>query len=265
MPAGVETTKCIVAPFGNTEAVVIQGFDATLALGSHHLITYLTTAPVQSNPVDCSPFTSVVSGSDVPLAIIDRKQVDFAMPQGIGIDMPANANLRIEAHYINTTASDLQGHGLVTFHTVPKATAPAYQPASFLFYGTALFTIPPNASYSTGPIFQVGPAGTHYFLAMTHQHRLGTGVDAWGSAKQGDLSNQLVADTDWSNPSWKLLSPMVSFDGKSGLTFQCDWTNTTTQSVSFGESALQEMCFVGGYYYPSKGFEFCLNGACVFR
>ena len=265
LPAGVETTKCIVSPFGNTEAVVIQGFDSTLALGSHHLIVYLTTAAVQPTPVDCSPFTSVVSGSDVPLAIIDRKQVDFAMPQGIGLDIPANANLRIEAHYINTTASDLQGHGLVTFHTVPKATAPAYQPASFLFYGTALFTIPPNASHSTGPIFQVGPAGTHYFLAMTHQHRLGTGVTAWGSAHQGDLSNQLVADKDWSNPSWKLLSPMVTFDGKSGLTFQCDWTNTTTQSVSFGESALQEMCFVGGYYYPSKGFEFCLNGACVFR
>jgi hypothetical protein len=111
----------------------------------------------------------------------------------------------------------------------------------------------------------VGPAGTKYFLAMTHQHRLGTGVYAWGSAQQGDMSNQLVADTDWSNPSWKLLSPMVSFDGKSGLTFQCDWTNTTTQTVSFGESALNEMCFVGGYYYPSKGFEFCLNGGCVFR
>ena len=265
IPAGVQTTKCIVTPFGNTQAVVIQGFDSTLALGSHHLIIYLTTAAVQSNPVDCSPFTSVVSGSDVPLAIIDRKQVDFSMPQGIGLDIPANANIRIEAHYINTTSADLQGHGLVTFHTVPKATAPAYQPASFLFYGTALFTIPPNASASTGPIFQVGPAGTSYFLAMTHQHELGTGVYAWASAKQGDMSNQLVADKDWSNPSWKLLSPMVTFDGKSGLTFQCDWTNTTSQSVSFGESATQEMCFVGGYYYPSKGFEFCMNGACVFR
>jgi hypothetical protein len=265
LPAGIETTKCIVSPFGNTQAVVIQGFDSTLALGSHHLIVYLTTAAVQPTPVDCTPFTSVVSGSDVPLAIIDRKQVDFVMPQGIGLDIPANANIRIEAHYINTTSTDLQGHGLVTFHAVPKATAPAYQPASFLFYGTALFTIPPNSTYSTAPIFQVGPAGTQYFLAMTHQHRLGTGVYAWASAQPGDMSNQLVADKDWSNPSWKLLSPMVSFNGKSGLTFQCDWTNTTTQSVSFGESALDEMCFVGGYYYPSKGFEFCMNGACVFR
>jgi hypothetical protein len=261
----VQTTKCIVKPFGNTQAVVVEGFDSTLAIGSHHLIVYLTSAAPSPTPVDCSPFTGVVSGGDVPLAIIDRKQVDFVMPQGIGLDIPANANVKIEAHYINASPSDLQGQGLVTFHTVPKATAGSYQPASFLFYGTSMFSIPPNASATTGPIFQVGPANTQYFLGMTHQHELGTGVALWGSAQQGDMSNQLLDDTDWSNPSWKLLSPMVAFNGKSGLTFQCNWTNTTSQTVGFGESATQEMCFVGGYYYPSKGFEFCLDGACVFR
>jgi hypothetical protein len=265
VPAGVETTKCIVEPFGNTAAVVAEGFDSTLALGSHHLIAYLTTSPVNKTPVDCSPFTGVVSGGDVPLGIIDRKTVSFAMPPNVGQDIPANANVKVEAHYINTTSSDLQGSGLVTFHTVPKATAGSYQPASFLFYGTGAINIPPNASFSTGPLFQAGPANTKFFLAMTHQHRLGTGVQLWASAQKGDQANQLLDDTDWSNPSWKTLTPMFSFDGTSGLTYQCDWTNTTNSTVTFGESALQEMCFVGGYYYPSKGFEFCLNGACVFR
>jgi hypothetical protein len=263
--AGVETTVCIVQPLGNTDPIVIQGFDSTLAPGSHHLIVYLTKAAVQSAPVPCSPFTSVVAGSDSPLAIIDRKQITFAMPQGIGLDIPANANVRVEAHYINASSSALQGHGLVTFHTAPKATAPPYQPASFLFYGTSNIHVPPGAMVSTGPLFQKGPSGTQYFLAMTHQHRLGVGVTLWGSAHAGDTSNQLLDDKDWSNPSWLLLSPMVTFDGTSGLTYQCDWDNTTTQPVSFGESALQEMCFVGGYYYPAKGFEFCLDGACAFR
>jgi hypothetical protein len=262
---GVETTQCIVRPMGNTEPIVIEGFDSTLAVGSHHLIVYLTNAAVQANPVPCSPFTNVVAGSDSPLAIIDRRQITFAMPQGIGLDIPANANVRVEAHYINATSSMLQGQGLVTFHAVPKATAPPYQPASFLFYGTTNINIPPGATVSTNPIFQRGPAGTQYFLAMTHQHRLGTGVALWGSAHAGDMSNQLLDDKDWSNPSWQLLSPMMAFDGTSGLTFECSWVNSTSKAVSFGESALQEMCFVGGYYYPAKGFEFCLDGLCAFR
>jgi hypothetical protein len=265
LPAGVETTECVVQPFGNTQPVVIQGFDSNLDPGSHHMIVYLTSAAVQSSPVACAPFTNVALGTDVPLAIITRDHISFLLPQGIGIDIPANANIRIEAHYINATANDEKGHGVVTFHTLPKATAPAYTPASFLFWGTKNITIPPSAPASTGPIFQAGPAGTHYFLATTHQHRLGTGVYVWSSAQAGDLSNQIIADKDWSNPSWKLLSPTVDFNGSNGLTFQCDWTNTTTQPVTFGESALNEMCFVGGYYYPAKGFEFCLDGLCVFR
>jgi hypothetical protein len=31
------------------------------------------------------------------------------------------------------------------------------------------------------------------------------------------------------------------------------------------ESALDEMCFVGGYYYPSQGFQLCLDGQCQLR
>jgi len=270
VPAGVETTKCIVAPFGNSAAVVIQGFDSTLALGSHHLIVYLTSAAPNSTPVDCSPFVGVVTSNDVPLGIIDRKQVNFSFPTGVGVDIPAKANIRIEAHYINTTASDLQGSGLVTFHTIPKAGAPAYQPASFLFYGTKNISVLPNSSASTtpaggAPLFQAGPSGTHYFLGMTHQHRLGTGVTLWASAQAGDTSHQLLDDKDWSNPSWQLFSPVFDFNGTSGLSYQCTWTNTTTSTVTFGESALQEMCFVGGYYYPSKGFQLCLDNLCVFR
>jgi hypothetical protein len=114
-------------------------------------------------------------------------------------------------------------------------------------------------------MFQAGPAGAHYFLASTHQHRLGTGIQIWESAKQGDMSNQIVYDHDWANPSWKLLAPEYVFDGTNGLTYQCDWDNTTDQTVTFGESALDEMCFVGGYYYPSKGFQFCMNGHCGYR
>jgi hypothetical protein len=260
-----ETTECIVQPFGNTEDVVVQGLDSTLAPGSHHLIVYLTKQSVSSTPVTCAPFTGLVGGMDTPLAVITREHVTFQFPQGVGQDVPAGANVKVEAHYINTTSSDLQGQGTVTFHTVAKATAPAYQAAGFLFWGTLNISIPPNSSFSTGPLFDVGPAGTHYMLATTHQHRLGTRAQIWGGTSASDQSNALADDRDWSNPSWKLLSPTFDFDGTNGLAFQCDWTNTTTATVTFGESALDEMCFIGGYYYPSQGFHFCLDGKCRFR
>ena len=33
----------------------------------------------------------------------------------------------------------------------------------------------------------------------------------------------------------------------------------------FGESALDEMCFVIGYYYPSTGVDVCVDGMCEYR
>lgn len=263
--AGVETTVCIVVPFGASEDVVVNSIDVNLAPGSHHLIVYKTTSTPRTTPFPCVPFAGIALGMDVPLVFANREQVTWTFPTGIGQDVAANTYVKIEAHYINATATDLQGHGEVTFHTTPKASSPPYQPADFTFWGSTKIDIPPNATASTGKLFQSGIAGTHLISITTHQHRLGTDVSVWESSASGQTDTQIAHDTDWANPSWGLLSPKYDFDGTNGLTYECDWTNTTDQSVAFGESALNEMCFIGGYYYPSKGLDLCIDGNCMNR
>jgi hypothetical protein len=201
-------------------------------------------------------------GADIPVAFANKENVTWSFPTGIGIDVPVNQNVKVEGHYINTTAADLQGQGTVNFHASPKATHAAYQPAGYAFYGTTNINIPPNSSASTGPLFQAGPSGTHLISISTHQHRLGTRAQVWASGSAGDVADQIADDHDWSQPAWKTLAPQYDFDGTNGLTYQCDWTNTTNQAVSFGESALDEMCFAGGYIYPSNGLDLCIDGGC---
>ncbi|HEX8790097.1 MAG TPA: hypothetical protein VF765_04040, partial [Polyangiaceae bacterium] len=97
-----ETTVCMVMPLGNTEDVVLDGFDMQLAPGSHHLIAYLTdAAPTAPQTYPCSPFTGVVIGTDVPIAFANAESISFSFPKGVAMDIPANANIKIEAHYIN--------------------------------------------------------------------------------------------------------------------------------------------------------------------
>ncbi len=261
VPAGVETTQCIVVPLGNTEDVVLNSYTINLSEGSHHLIVYMTTDAEQDDPINCSPFTGLATGTDMPIVFANEKQETWAFPSGIAIDIPANQMIKIEGHYINTTASDLQGTGNVSFATTPKSSSPPFQAANFNFFGTMNISIPPNATYSTGPLFQAGIAGTHFISVTTHQHRLGTGIQVW-AGNPGDQTDPIADDMDWSTPSWKLIAPQFDFDGTNGLTFQCSWTNTTDTTVGFGESALDEMCFVGGYYYPSQGMNLCLDGQC---
>jgi len=261
-----ETTVCIVVPLGNAEDFVVRSVDVSLAPGSHHLIVYETQDPEQATPYTCTPFTDIAFGTDVPLVFANREQVNWTFPDGVAQEVPANTMVKIEAHYINATASTLQGHGQVTFHGVPKSQAGTYQPASFAFWGTLNIDIPPNASANTGQLFQAGVPGTHLISITTHQHRLGTGIEVWESKAPSDATGKVIAnDTDWANPSWTALDPQYDFDGTSGLTFQCNWTNTTDQTVQFGESALDEMCFVGGYYWPGTFLDLCINGHCKNR
>jgi hypothetical protein len=153
----------------------------------------------------------------------------------------------------------------VTVHGVPKSQAGSYQPIGFAFWGTINIDILPNSSASTGPLFQVGTAGRHLISISTHQHHLGTGIQVWESSAAGQKGTQLANDTNWANPSWTMLQPEVVFNGTNGLTFDCSWNNTTSQEVKFGESALDEMCFVGGYEFPFTGLDLCINGHCRTR
>ena len=265
LPAGVETTQCIVAALGNTTDVVMTGYDVNLLPGSHHMIVYATTDAVQPDPINCTPFAGLAVGTDTPIAFANKLQETWSFPSGVAVPIPANQNIRVEAHYINTTQGDLTGQGTITLHTTDAATAPPYQAAGYNFYGTFNISIPPNSTYSTGMLFEPGIAGTTQIQITTHQHHLGTGIQVWESTGSGQTGTQIANDMDWSNPAWSTLDPQYAFDGTNGLAFQCSWTNTTDQTVGFGESALDEMCFVGGYYYPSHGMHFCVDGQCRIR
>jgi hypothetical protein len=260
--AGVEITQCIVVPLGNTDEMVLDGYQIDLYPGSHHLFAYFTSEAPHSNLVDCRPFAGLIAESDVPVAFAGKEHLTWSFPSGVAVDIPAAQNVKLEAHYINTTSATIQAQGTITLQATPKATHVAYDPAGFAFIGTVHIDIPPNAAYSTGPLFQRVPAGTQLVSITTHEHRLGTRAQVWASAQAGDLSTPIADDHDWSAPTWRTLSQPVDFDGTNGVTFQCDWTNTTDQPVTYGESALQEMCEVGGYFHPGHGIMFCFDGTC---
>jgi hypothetical protein len=264
LAAGDEKTVCIVKSLGNTEDMVLSSIDATLAPGSHHLIVYRTTAAENLTPTPCMPFGGVGVGADRPVLIVTTPTGSWKFPDGVGLELKPDQMLRIEAHYINTGSTDIQGHGTVTFHGAPAAAAP-FQPADVFVWGTLNISVPAKSQASTPVNFQAGIAGTQMLSISTHEHRLGTLVQAWESPGPGSQGMQIANDKDWSNPAWTALEPPFAFDGRSGVSYQCSWNNTTDQAVMFGESALDEMCFILGYYYPSTGVDVCVDGACEYR
>jgi hypothetical protein len=261
-----EKTVCILKKIDTTDDIIATRVVVDLAPGSHHLIVYRWSGTQENlTPFACTPFNTLISSGASPIVMAGKAHTDYGFPAGVGVEIAAHQLLRIEAHYINAGSAPLQGSATVKFEGIKSSEASSYQKANFAFWGSTQFDIAPMSTFSTGVKFQVGAPGMKVFGVTTHQHQLGTGVKVWASSGPGDTSHQLLDEKSWGSPELKTLDPVLTFDGTNGLSYQCDWNNPTANDVKFGESATNEMCFVGSYYYPSHGFDACIDGRCQGR
>jgi hypothetical protein len=265
LQAGQETTVCITKRLGNANALDITKMHTTLAPGSHHMIFYRSNDTTESpNPTSCQPFQGIIQGT-VPLFIAESPDSVLNFPQGVAYSLPANTMYRLEAHYINTTQQVLQGMGTVELYTNTNP-ATITDHANLTFMGNAQISIPAGRTCelpcggTPTPTFHALSAGTKVFGVTTHEHHLG--IDAWVELTTGaNVSGTMLVDNpDWNNPLLKLFDPPLEIQAGQGLRFNCKYQNDTNATVSFGESATEEMCFIWAYYYPDAGFQLCANG-----
>lgn len=264
---GEEQTTCTIIKLGNTDGAFVRRFRANLTQGSHHMIVYTSTNPTESTtPLPCQGLSGILAGEH-PVFIAQQADADLVFPTAddgtpVAFQIDPDQMLKIELHAINTTASPLMVTGTAILDTVPLSTKVVV--SDLAFWGTKKINIPANGSYDTGVKYQAAIPGTKSFAVTTHQHHLGTEMQVWYSTGPTDTTNLVADGKDWSNPPLVMLSPPVDFpaDGSKGFAYDCRWVNTTSTPVKFGESFYDEMCFLWHYYYPSQGFQACLDGQC---
>jgi hypothetical protein len=261
---GEENTQCLVLPLGNTSTIHVGQIHDVLSQGSHHMIVYQSTDTTPTTtPFDCQPFTDTLDPSKGQTLVVTQKKDDLlTFPQGVGITLAPSQMIRIELHYINPGATPIQVTATTNFVTMDDAD---YQyEMGFLFIGDPDITIPPNSSTTLGPIFFALPddyASSQFFAITGHEHQLGTNVTVSLSSSASDPGTPLydVPGWLWSEPATVQSNPPFTVPSGGGFTFTCDWTNTTADTVKFGESANDEMCFFWAYYYPSTGSRVCMH------
>jgi hypothetical protein len=262
VPSGQEDTQCVTLDLANLSALHIGQIHNVLTGGSHHLIVYRTTDPV-APMAPCTPFSGTLH-PDVtsPLMITQRHDETLELPQGVAFTFGAAQHIRLEMHFINTTDGPLDVKGTSTF--IPLADADFQQEADFLFIGTPDINIAAGESKTVGPVYfpaQPSFSDANFFAMTGHTHRYGVNVHvakANGSADPGTPIYE-HANWLWSEPETEYYDPTFKLPSGGGFRFSCEYKNTGTSSVSFGESANDEMCFFWAYYYPSTGPHVCIH------
>jgi hypothetical protein len=265
VPTDTERTQCITVQLPNPTTFKVGKIHNLLSQVSHHLIVYRVAAgtPLQATPIDCQPFRDTLDPSKgSPLMITQRKDETLALPDGVAYSFDANQIIRIEMHYINATLNAVVAQASTTFYGIPPAD---YQnEAGFLFVGDPDIRLDPMSLATLGPVYFPLPAdyaGVQFFAITGHEHHLGTNVQVSVAPAAGgpytpvyDVPNWL-----WSEPKTVFSDPPFTVPNGGGFQFTCDWNNTTMNTVRFGESANDEMCFFWAYYYPSKGPRVCFH------
>ena len=264
-----ENTQCIWLRLSNASAIKVHQIHNTLSDGSHHLIVYKDDMDTteQTTPTPCQPFTGALnaSGKIAPIMITQKKDDELSLPDGVGYDIPANQMIKIEMHYINASDGDLDVHATVEFYAADPATI--HDAADLLFVGSPDITLPPNQmttlhQFWTVPSY-VDLSTSKIFAITGHEHRLGTDVEvSVADSSSGPMTSVYKPSPFvWSEPVTITHDPGFSIPAGGGLDFQCTWFNNTAGTVTFGESATNEMCFFWAYYYPSQGSKVCIHTA----
>lgn len=270
VPPGTEGTKCLRVGLGNDAPIHVAKIHNTLSQSSHHFVVSTVEDPtVTEAPLfDCPPFRAPLTGA--PLVITQKHDDVTTMPNGVAYAIAANQLMHLELHYINTGSETADIEAVSDLYPVDGSSG-NLQEASFLLIGNLDISIPPHTSYSTGPAFQPLPAGfegVNFYALTGHTHRFGTNVTV-GVAASSSADVKMLYEPQpfkWDEPVVTHLSPTVTVPNGGGFSFQCDWYNPTDNTVTFGESALAEMCFFWAYYYPRRpGSRLLLLGLDKFR
>ena len=104
-------------------------------------------------------------------------------------------------------------------------------------------------------------SGTKFFAITGHTHKYGTQVVVGTAATSGGPRTEVYNPSpfEWSEPETTTHSPEFEVPVGGGFDIKCSYVNTSNQTLGFGESANDEMCFFWAYYYPSKGSHVCVH------
>lgn len=244
---------------GNAAPIYITRIETRMRSNSHHLLAYTFTPDI---PAAIMPAVDVIRDIRRPDGTMDILKMlpmgyhafvagsmtptgGFQFPAGVALELPANAVLDLNSHYVNSTSGSVTGEVYVNLNTVDRSAVT--QVAHTLFMNNESFSLPANQRTTITRTFKVSTPTTIIMLS-SHMHKHGEKFVARiaGGSRNGEI---VYENTDWADPSIKVFTQPLVLQAGEGLTSEVTYNNTTSSTISFGLTSEDEMNIIFGYYY----------------
>lgn len=241
--AGEETYRCqsFSNPFGKD--VEIQRTESYMTPGSHHMFAFYAPGASDGAVTECSGLEF-----DRSLHTSQRPYNQFAYPPGVAARLLAGEGIRINAHYLNTSSSELTAKVTTVLYLAKPGSVQHF--SSHIFYNNLAIFVPPS-SPGTAQKTCTLPKDIQLFAVTSHMHQYGKHF----VAKTGSGADVFETFT-WDDPEFRIFDPPLAIAGGESVTFSCEYENPTSSPLTFGESAkTNEMCILSGRYFPATDGE----------
>lgn len=237
--------------------VDVVRFQSQMTKGSHHLaVAGLSDGPAE--PLAPCLTSDIFRGHATGMVYASQQSIDDQdFPPGIGFGVSQGTGLRVQAHYINTTRTPIEARVILNLNY--GAPGEVTQQAGNIYLSNTTLEIDAMASSTQTRSCKL-PQAVNLLSTNLHMHLAGVSGGARVLAADGSATDILSVDT-WNEPT----PANYPFPGQpvavgDAIEWTCDYINTTTQSLVFGDSATQnEMCILIGRFYPiaDKNTLFC--------
>jgi hypothetical protein len=239
VPSGGEVYYCqdYANPFGGVDTDIAE-FESHMSTGSHHLLLFYKPGVGDVPLAACSglEFAATPYGSQT-------QDDSLSFPTGIAALLPGTMGLRIQSHYLNTTPNPVTAHVEVILHPTPAAAV--QNQAAVLFVVDPNIDVMPNSSAVVSDDCTL-PQDMYLLRTSSHMHQHGTSFVATIAG------STVYQTTTWSDPKPEAWSPPKLVHAGDPLHFACSFTNPSSSTLTFGESAqTNEMCIFTASFYPA--------------
>jgi hypothetical protein len=249
LPQGDEGYVCVRQTV--TEDIYIRSFDAINPPGTHH--TFLTMGPPSGPDGVTRCQAAEIHGTSVYGSGVGTNRIEF--PEGVAMKVEAGSQLLLNLHLFNSTGGELSGTSGAKGLTIDESEVETIGQA--ITAGTLDLNIPPQQETSKASSCAL-PADATLFAVLPHMHQLGIHMKV--SVSSSIDGERVLHDGpyDFEQQLYYPIDPIRVAQGDQ-VNLECTWRNTTDRPVAFGDSSLDEMCFVGLYRYPAQGVGRCIG------
>jgi len=256
VPANFERELFVRRPLNNAEPVYINRIKLKSRANSHHMVLYdfrskallPATDEVRDlrNLDNSLNITTVVQMSNhIFLGGGTDPNSDYIFPEGMAIQLPANASIDLNPHYFNKTKDNLYGENYVNLYTIPAAQVKKV--VQMIDFNVTSFTLPANKTTTITNDFKFDKNVAIVSLT-SHYHARGKlfQIKIKGGARDGEI---VYENTDWAHPKVINYETPILLQAGEGLTSVVTYVNDTNKDLGFGLTSDDEMDIIFGYYY----------------